>query len=77
MRRVCKTVKIGNISIGGNSPIAIQSMLSIPSYNIEGSIAQAKALEAAGCKITIADIDKPKKLFLDCVKYSPYPFSVI
>jgi len=69
MRRVCKTVKIGNISIGGNSPIAIQSMLSIPSYNIEGSIAQAKALEAAGCKIIRAAVpDMAAVKLIDALK---------
>lgn len=51
IRAKTKEVKIGNITIGGNSPIVIQSMLSLPSTDIPGNIAQAKALEAAGCKI--------------------------
>ena len=56
MRRTAKTVKIGNIAIGGDNPIAIQSMLSVPSWDIERSVAQAKALEAAGCKIIRAAV---------------------
>lgn len=46
-----KQVKIGDITIGGGAPIAVQSMLSVNSRDIEGNVAQAKALEAAGCDI--------------------------
>ena len=46
-----KSVKIGTLWIGGDHPIAIQSMVSVPSYDVPGSVAQAKALEAAGCQI--------------------------
>ncbi len=31
-----------------------------------------KAMETAGCKLTVSDIGKSQKLFDDCVKYSPY-----
>jgi hypothetical protein len=41
MRRDAKVVKIGNVVIGGNNPVAIQSMLSVPSWDIERSGAQA------------------------------------
>jgi len=66
MRRTAKTVKIGNVAIGGDNPIAIQSMLSIPSWDIEGSVAQAKALEAAGCRIiraAVPDMDAVKLIY--------------
>lgn len=46
-----KQVKVGNILIGGNAPVAIQSMLNIPAHDIENSIKQAKELEQAGCEI--------------------------
>ena len=29
-RKVKRTVRIGNITIGGNNPIAVQTMLNIP-----------------------------------------------
>ena len=66
MKRNSRTVKIGNIAIGGENPIAIQSMLSVPSWNIEGSIKQAKALEEAGCKIiraAVPDIEAVKLIY--------------
>lgn len=40
---------------------------SVPSYE-----ECKKAMEKAGCKITVEDIGKDRKLFDDCVKYSPY-----
>ena len=46
-----KTVKIGNKIIGGGAPILIQSMLNIPADDVEGSVQQAKKLEAAGCEM--------------------------
>ncbi len=55
-RRISRKVKIGNISIGGNEPIAVQSMLNRRSDDFEGSVAQAKALEKAGCDIVRAAV---------------------
>lgn len=51
MRRLSKTINIGKIKIGGNNPIAVQSMINIPSYDIEKSIMQAAELKQAGCEI--------------------------
>ena len=49
-------VKIGNLQIGGDNRIAIQSMLNIPADDIENIVKQAKALEDAGCDIIRAAI---------------------
>ncbi len=49
--RETKKIKIGNISIGGGSPIAIQSMLNAPHTDIENNVRQAVELEKAGCEI--------------------------
>lgn len=37
--------------MGGDSPILVQSMLNIPSTDIEGSVKQAVELEKAGCQV--------------------------
>lgn len=50
-RRVTNTVKIGGIAIGGGERIAVQSMLNAHYDDIDGNIAQAKALAEAGCDI--------------------------
>lgn len=50
-RRVSKKIKLANTFIGGDSDVLVQSMLNIPADNIEGSVAQAKELAAAGCQV--------------------------
>ncbi|MDO5602783.1 MAG: flavodoxin-dependent (E)-4-hydroxy-3-methylbut-2-enyl-diphosphate synthase [Oscillospiraceae bacterium] len=51
MRRKTREIMIGNCPIGGNHPVAVQSMLNMPAKDIAGNVAQAKRLEAAGCQI--------------------------
>lgn len=63
-RRKTPRVKIGNIYIGGNEPIAVQSMLNRRSDDFEGSIAQAKQLEEAGCDIVRAAVPDMKAVRL-------------
>ncbi|MBR3974300.1 MAG: flavodoxin-dependent (E)-4-hydroxy-3-methylbut-2-enyl-diphosphate synthase [Clostridia bacterium] len=55
-----KEVKIGNIKIGKNNPVAVQSMLNIVSDNTDGCVAQAKELEKAGCEIIRATVPDMK-----------------
>ena len=50
-RRISKEVKIGNVWIGGSHPIAIQSMTNTKTEDVEATVKQILALEAAGCEI--------------------------
>lgn len=50
-RRKTRQVKVGNLSIGGNAPITIQSMTNTDTRDIPSTIEQIKRLEAAGCEI--------------------------
>lgn len=50
-RRETKKTAVGNTFIGGDSPITVQSMLNVPSTDVEGSVKQAVQLEKAGCDI--------------------------
>lgn len=50
-RRVSKEVKIGNVVIGGNNPIAIQSMCNTKTEDVKATVNQIKELTAAGCEI--------------------------
>jgi len=45
-----------NTKIGGGAKVTVQSMLNRPASDIEGSVAQAKQLEAAGCEIIRAAV---------------------
>ena len=67
IRRNTKEIKIGNISIGGNSPIAIQSMTNTRAGDFEGAFQQIKALEAAGCDIV--RISVPNAESADTIPY--------
>ena len=50
-RNQTKEIKIGNVTIGGNYPVAIQSMTNTKTEDVEATVAQILALEAAGCDI--------------------------
>ena len=50
-RMKTKEVRIGNVVIGGNNPIAIQSMTNTKTEDTDGTIAQILRLEEAGCEI--------------------------
>ncbi len=50
-RENTRKVFAGKVSIGGGSPVSIQSMLSRPAHDFEGNVKQAIELERAGCDI--------------------------
>lgn len=69
LRENTRKVRVGNRYLGGGSPVAIQSMLSVPSTDLEGSVRQAKALEQAGCEIVrIAVPDMAAVRLVDAIK---------
>lgn len=50
-RRKSREVKIGKVTIGGENPVAIQSMTFTKTSDKEATLAQIKKLEEAGCEI--------------------------
>ena len=50
-RKQTKEITIGNVKIGGNNPIAIQSMCNTDTRNAKATIEQIKKLEEEGCEI--------------------------
>lgn len=46
-----RRVKIGNVEIGGGNPVAIQSMTTAYTADVEKTVAQIHGLEKAGCEI--------------------------
>lgn len=50
-RKKTKKIKIGSIAIGGNSPIAVQSMTNTDTRDVVKTIKQIKSLEKVGCEI--------------------------
>ncbi len=50
-RNDTKVISIGNVKIGGDHPIAIQSMTNTHTEDVDATVAQILRLEAAGCQI--------------------------
>ena len=50
-RHKTRVVRIGDVAIGGENPIRIQSMCNTKTEDVEATVAQIRALAAAGCEI--------------------------
>lgn len=46
-----KQIQVGNVTLGGGAPVAIQSMCNTRTDDVDATVAQIHALEAAGCEI--------------------------
>ena len=51
MRRKSRSIRVGNIKIGGDAPIAIQSMTNTETASVSATVSQIKRLEKCGCEI--------------------------
>jgi (E)-4-hydroxy-3-methylbut-2-enyl-diphosphate synthase len=60
-RRPTRTVAIGQVGVGGDNPIRVQSMTTTRTQDVDGTVAQARRLVEVGCEIvritapTVAD----------------------
>lgn len=50
-RRNSKQISIGNVKIGGNAPISVQTMCNTDTRDIQATLKQIKEFEEAGCDI--------------------------
>lgn len=51
LRRDTRPVKVGNLTIGGNNEVIIQSMCTTKTADVEATVAEILRLEEAGCQI--------------------------
>lgn len=59
LREETRSVQVGNLTIGGNNHVVIQSMCNTKTKNVEATIEQINALEQAGCELVrVAVFDK-------------------
>lgn len=74
-RRKSKELLIGNVKIGNNNPISVQSMCNTDTRNIEQTTRQIQELADAGCElIRLAVLNKDAaEAIKDLVKISPVP----
>jgi (E)-4-hydroxy-3-methylbut-2-enyl-diphosphate synthase len=50
-RRKTRQIKIGEVAIGGNAPISVQSMAKTDTRDVKATVSQIKRLKEAGCEI--------------------------
>ncbi|MCE2404891.1 MAG: flavodoxin-dependent (E)-4-hydroxy-3-methylbut-2-enyl-diphosphate synthase [Dehalococcoidia bacterium] len=50
-RRVTKPVNVGNVQVGGDAPITVQSMTKTDTRDVVATVRQIRELEEAGCDI--------------------------
>lgn len=58
--RKTREIKIGNLYIGGENPIIIQSMTNTPTEDVEKTVAQIKELEKDGCELVRVTVNTEK-----------------
>ncbi len=64
-RRKTRQIKVGNVLIGGDAPIAVQSMCNTDTRDVEATVAQIRQLTQAGCEIirvTVPDMEAAKAI---------------
>ena len=67
IRRKTRKIKVGNVYIGGDAPIAIQSMTNTDSHDASATLKQIKQLQVAGCNIArlaVPDIESAETIRL-------------
>ena len=74
-RRKSKQISIGDVKIGGDAPISVQSMCNTDTRNVEATLNQIYEFASAGCEIArLAVLNKyAAEAIKDIVKKSPIP----
>jgi len=65
IRRKSRKIRVGNVEVGGDAPISVQSMTNTPTSDARATIAQIKRLEDAGAdivRVSCPDEDSTKAL---------------
>ncbi len=74
-RRVTKVIKVGNVKVGGNNPISVQSMTNTLTKNVKETLNQiSKISEAGGEIVRVSCPDEESTSALkEITKHSPIP----
>lgn len=59
-RHQTREVRVGNLIVGGNNPIWVQSMTTSETHDVEATVAQILRLEEAGCEMVRVTVPKPQ-----------------
>ena len=58
-RRVSRKIKVGDIEVGGDAPIAVQSMTNTLTHDVDATVGQVLALQEAGADIVRVSVPDP------------------
>jgi len=58
-RRACRKIKVGDVFVGGDAPIAVQSMTNTVTHDVESTVGQIKRLEDVGADIVRVSVPDP------------------
>lgn len=69
MRRPTRVIKVGNVPIGGDHPVVVQSMTNTDTRDVAATAAQINKLEAAGCELVrVAVLDEEAATAINRIK---------
>ncbi|HEU5348772.1 MAG TPA: flavodoxin-dependent (E)-4-hydroxy-3-methylbut-2-enyl-diphosphate synthase [Ktedonobacterales bacterium] len=69
MRRKTRQIAVGNVLIGGDAPVAVQSMTTMYTRDVDASVAQILRLEEVGCELVrVAVPEQTDALALSAIK---------
>ena len=70
-----RQIDVGGVKIGGGAPVVIQSMLNTRTTDVEGSLAQIRALQAVGCQVVRLAVQNMEAArgFAEICQQSPLP----
>ncbi len=76
MRRNTRKIYVGDVAIGGDSPISIQSMTTVKTSDIDAVVDQINALAEAGCDISRSAVNdmEDAKAIAEIKKRTTLPF---
>ena len=64
-RRISKAIHVGDVKIGGDAPVSVQSMTKTDTRDVVSTVNQIKGLEEVGCEIVrcaVPDMEAAKAL---------------
>ena len=71
MRRKSRVVWVGQVAVGGDNPVVVQSMTNTDTRNVPATVEQIQRLERAGCEIIrVAVLDEEAAAAIEKIKHS-------
>ena len=72
-RRQTRVLQLGRLTLGGEHPIMVQSMTNTDTRDVDATLAQIEALEAAGCeavRLAVPDAEAARAVWAICRQVS-------